>query len=115
MLTQSLEHGVLVLAVEDDPGSAQPNILARLISDLVHVHAPTPVVVVLGGAATAAVITAVVTAHRLCSGLDVLLSVATSSAPARRALRTRAAEHGAGLVVHARTDTAIATAYATAA
>ncbi|MEU8794327.1 hypothetical protein [Streptomyces sp. NPDC048643] len=115
MLTHVLERGVLVLTVQDGLGSAEPNILARLISDLVHVHAPTPVVVVLGTTATTAVIAAVVRAYRLCSELDVLLSVAVPSAPARRTLRDQAAADGAGLVVHARTDVAIATAYAAAA
>ncbi|MEU9137462.1 hypothetical protein AB0D33_16095 [Streptomyces sp. NPDC048404] len=116
MLSHSLENGVLVLTVDDDPGpEAEENALAVLIRDLVHVHAPTPVVVVLSAEAGPVVIDAVVDAHRMCGELDVLMSVAAPSAPARRALQTRTAAHGGGLVVHARADTAITTAYSTAA
>ncbi|MER5387291.1 hypothetical protein ABT040_44955 [Streptomyces sp. NPDC002688] len=117
MLMHALENGVLVLTLDDDPGPTVQTTLAALISDLVHVHAPTPVVIVLGAVAAAAppVIDAVLRAHRMCSQSDVLMSVATPSAPARRALETQATAHGAGLVIHARTDTAITTAYAAAA
>ena len=98
----ALENGVLVLTLDDDPGHTVQTILAALISDLVHVHAPTPVVIVLGAVAAAAppVIDAVLRAHRMCSRLDVLMSVATPSAPARRALETQAPAHGASLVIH---------------
>ncbi|WP_406368566.1 hypothetical protein OG788_45595 [Streptomyces sp. NBC_00647] len=118
MLMHALKNGVLVLTLDDDPGPAAQNTLAALISDLVHVHAPTPVVIVLGAAAAAApaVIDEVLRAHRMCSRLDALISVATPSAPARRALETHATTaQGAGLVIHACTDTAITTAYAAAA
>ncbi|MFI5998093.1 hypothetical protein ACIBAC_40320 [Streptomyces sp. NPDC051362] len=49
----------------------------------------------------------------MCRPLGVLVSVATPCASARRRLQTAAAEQGGGLVVHARTDTAVTTAYAT--
>ncbi|MET9902852.1 hypothetical protein [Streptomyces sp. NPDC006446] len=115
MLMHALENGVLVLALDDDPGPTVQTTLAALISDLVHVHAPTPVVIVLGAVAAPPVIDAVLRAHRMCSRLDVLMSVATPSAPARRALETQAPAHGASLVIHARTHAAITTAYAAAA
>ncbi|MER6206001.1 hypothetical protein [Streptomyces sp. NPDC001642] len=106
---------MLVLVVEDGPGTERTEQLAVLISDLVQAHAPMPAVVVIKGEATDAVVDAVVDAHRRCRGLDVLMSVATVSAPARRALQARADAGGGGLVVHARVDTAIATAGAIAA
>ncbi|MGW6486218.1 hypothetical protein [Streptomyces sp. NPDC055056] len=104
---------MLILVVDDELGPQQGD-LSVLIGDLVHVHAPAAAVIVLEGAATDAVVEAVVEAHRQCQGLDVLMSVATSSAPARRALQTRATVHGGALVVHARVDTAVSTACATA-
>ncbi|MFI5998076.1 hypothetical protein ACIBAC_40230 [Streptomyces sp. NPDC051362] len=113
MLSHALENGVLVLAVDDEPGPEEQN-LAALISDLVHVHAPTPAVIMLGGEVPDPVIEAVVEAHRRCRQLDVLISVATSSAPARRVFQAHATADGGALVVHARVDTAISTAYATA-
>ncbi|MGQ4346420.1 hypothetical protein [Streptomyces sp. SAS_275] len=114
MLSHALESGVLVLTVEDDSGPRNED-LAALISDLIHVHAPTPAVVVLGRTVTGAVIEAIAEAHHRCRHLRTLMSVATPSAPARRALQGRATADGGGLVVHARADTAIATACATAA
>ncbi|MEW2163768.1 hypothetical protein AB0912_12320 [Streptomyces sp. NPDC007084] len=113
MLSHTLDNGVLVLTVEDDQGPQEQN-LAALIGDLVSVHAPTPAVVVLGDAASDAVIEAVVEAHRRCRQLGVLMSVATPSAPTRRTLQARAAAQGGGLVVHARMHTAIPTADAAA-
>ncbi|MFD6298284.1 hypothetical protein ACFWFU_26080 [Streptomyces sp. NPDC060235] len=116
MLSHTFENGVLVLlVVDDEPGPQEDRDLAVLISDLIHVHVPTPAVIVLQGVATDAVVEAVVEAHRRCRHLDVLMSVATYSAPARRALQARATAHGGALVVHARVGTAISTAYATAA
>ncbi|WP_052742978.1 hypothetical protein [Streptomyces mangrovisoli] len=64
-----------------------------------------------------AVIDTVVEAHRRCRELDVLVSVATPSAPARRLLQARTGgrdDHGARLVIHARVDTAITTSDAAA-
>ncbi|MET9904495.1 hypothetical protein [Streptomyces sp. NPDC006446] len=48
---------MLVLTVGDEPGPPEHD-LAALMSDLVHVHAPTPAVVVLGAVVTDAVIEA---------------------------------------------------------
>lgn len=93
MLSHALENGVLVLTVDDEPGPHEQS-LAVLISDLVHVHAPTPAVVVLGAVVTDPVIEAVVEAHHRCRQLDVLMSVATPSAPARRGLQAHATTHG---------------------
>ncbi|MET7746005.1 hypothetical protein [Streptomyces sp. NPDC005385] len=114
MLSHTLEDGVLVLTPQDDPGGEAQDTLTALISDLVQVHAPTPGVIVLGAGATAPVINAVVGAHRMCRSLGVLLSVATPCASARRRLQAATAQ-GGGLVVHARTETAIATACAATA
>jgi hypothetical protein len=114
MLSHALENGVLVLTVEEDSGPRDKD-RAALISDLIHVHAPAPAVIVLGNGTTDAMIEAVVEAHHRCRHLQTLISVATPSAPARRALQGRAAAEGGGLVVHARADTAISTACATAA
>ncbi|MFE2536885.1 hypothetical protein [Streptomyces sp. NPDC059371] len=114
MLSHRLENGVLVLTVEDASGLREQN-LAALISDLVHVHDPTPAVIVLGTVVPDEVIGAVVEAYRRCRQSDVLISVATPSAPTRRALQAQADAAGGGLVVHARVDTAVRTADATAA
>ncbi|MGW1966614.1 hypothetical protein ACWCPD_40900 [Streptomyces sp. NPDC001935] len=114
MLSHRLENGVLVLTLEDAPGLREHN-LAALISDLVHVHDPTPAVIVLGTVVPDEVIEAVVEAYRRCRRSDVLISVATPSAPARRILQAQAAAQGGGLVVYARVDTAVRTADATAA
>ncbi|MFG2453926.1 hypothetical protein [Streptomyces sp. M41(2017)] len=114
MLSHALESGVLVLTVGDCSGPRTED-LAALISDLIHVHAPAPAVIVLGHTVTGTVIEAIAEAQRRCRHLRTLISVATPSAPARRALQGRATAVGGGLVVHARADTAIATACATAA
>ncbi|MFF2364592.1 hypothetical protein ACFVU0_18080 [Streptomyces sp. NPDC058122] len=98
--------------MEDAPGIRERH-LAALISDLIHVHDPTPAVIVLGTVVPDEVIEAVVEAYRRCRQSDVLISVATPSAPARRTLQ--AAAVGGGLVVHACVDTAVRTADAAAA
>ncbi|MFE9812246.1 hypothetical protein ACFYRN_38420 [Streptomyces sp. NPDC005227] len=87
--------------------------MATLLSDFIHVYAPAPAVVVLPAEASTASVGAVTRAHEMCHDLDVLISVVTPSAPARRILRSRPADRGAGLVVHAQSDTAIAAATAT--
>ncbi|WP_190200648.1 hypothetical protein [Streptomyces djakartensis] len=116
MLSHSLDHGVLVITVHRDPGIGGRATLLTSISDLVHAFRPAPVVVVLDCPAPAgAVVSVVLRAHRLCSHLGVLMSVASSSAPTRRALEENADTAGTRLVVHARTDTAVAAAFAAAA
>ncbi|WP_339134800.1 hypothetical protein WJM95_33950 [Streptomyces sp. f51] len=110
MVTHSLEHGVLVLILDDGPGSQAQDDLPRRISDLVHAHDPRPVVIILGGDAPAAATSAVLRAHRMCSDVGVLMSVAAHSAAVRRRLQARTPAVGTSLVVHARADTAIATA-----
>jgi len=112
MLSHSLQRGVLILTVYDEPVDYVDNALAQNISDLVHAHDPAPVVIVLEADVAAPVIEAVVRAHLMCSELGVLVSVATRSASARRVLEGGGNAAGPRLVVHARTDTAIATAYA---
>ncbi|MDQ0791240.1 hypothetical protein QFZ63_000755 [Streptomyces sp. B3I7] len=116
MLSHALERGVLVLTVHRDPGPAGRAALAAEIGNLVHAYRPRPVVVVLEEPATGdPTVGAVLRAHRLCSGLGVLMSVSTHSAPARRLLEAGADTGGCRLVVHARTATAIDAAFAAAA
>jgi hypothetical protein len=116
MLSHALERGVLVITVHRDPGPAGRASLAAEIGALVHAYRPMPVVVVLEEAATGgAAVASVLRAHRLCSNLGVLMSVATHSAPARRQLEAGADTGGCRLVVHARTDTAIDAAFIAAA
>ncbi|MER5882103.1 hypothetical protein ABT119_40030 [Streptomyces sp. NPDC001910] len=115
MLSHRIESGVLVLSIQDDLGAESQDALAALISDLIHVHESVPVVIVLGAAATASVIDAVVRAHRMCRSLSVVVSVATPCASARRRLRAAGTAQGGRMVVHARTDIAITTAFSTAA
>ncbi|MGM0357253.1 hypothetical protein [Streptomyces sp. ECR3] len=115
MLSHALERGVLVLTVHRDPGPTGRAALAAEIGNLVHAYRPRPVVVVLEEpAAGPATVGAVLRAHRLCSGLGVLMSASAHSAPARRLLEEGADTGGCRLVVHARRDTAIAAAFAAA-
>ncbi|WP_458247432.1 hypothetical protein [Streptomyces sp. MAI_2237] len=116
MVSHTFERGVLVVTVSTDPGIARRATLTTEISDLIHAYRPMPVVVVLEEAATGApVVSAVLRAHRMCSRLGVLMSVATHSAPARRLLEADADSVSPRLVVHARTDTAIDATFVAAA
>ncbi|UYQ60231.1 hypothetical protein [Streptomyces peucetius] len=116
MLSHALDRGVLVVTVHQDPGISRRAELATRISSLVHAHKPAPVVIVLEDhAATNAAVSAVLRAHRLCSHLDTLMSVATHSAPARRLLEANADAGSHRLVVHSRIDIAISAANTAAA
>ncbi|MFI9150294.1 hypothetical protein [Streptomyces sp. NPDC053367] len=85
--------------------------LVREIEGLVRAYHPAPVVIVVEEpAATGAALSGVLLVHRTCRALGVLLSVVTSSAPARRVLEANAASAGARLIIHAREDTAVTTA-----
>ncbi|MGX1478496.1 UNVERIFIED_CONTAM: hypothetical protein RKD50_007304 [Streptomyces canus] len=118
MLSYSLEQGVLVITVHDDPGIGGRAALLAEISDLVHVQKSAPVVLVLDEpAVSGAAVSVVLRAHRMCSHLGVLMSVATHSAPARRLLEMNADTSGIRLVIHGDVDRAVsvATAFAAAA
>lgn len=116
LLSHSLDHGVLVITVHEDPGVGGRATLVEKISGLVQAHRPAPVVIVLDEpAARGPVVSAVLRVHRLCGGLGTLMSVATHSAPTRRALEADAGTGGTRLVVHARVDTAVSAAFAAAA
>ncbi|NEB11220.1 hypothetical protein G3I32_20665 [Streptomyces coelicoflavus] len=116
MLSHTLEHGVLVITVDQDPGVDGRAALTTHITNLVDAHRPAPVVIVLTErAAGHAAVSAVLRAHQWCGRLDVLMSVVTHSAPARRLLENNADTSGPRLVVHARIDTAISTAFTAAA
>ncbi|MFF0204613.1 hypothetical protein [Streptomyces sp. NPDC005017] len=117
LLSHSLDHGVLVITVHhDDPGIGGRAALPARLEGLVHAYRPAPVVLSLEEPAvdTAAVST-VLGLHRVCRQLGMLMSVVSGSAPARRALEARAATIGTRLVVHARTSTAMAAAFAVVA
>ncbi|MET7475974.1 hypothetical protein ABZT17_16625 [Streptomyces sp. NPDC005648] len=109
-----LERRVLVITIHDEPGAGTRAAPLTRISDLVHGYRPASVVIVLDQPApTRAALGVVLRAHRLCSRLGLVLSVAAHSAPVRRLLAALAdTEDGIRLVVHARADTAIATATA---
>ncbi|MER7481647.1 hypothetical protein ABTX60_29130 [Streptomyces sp. NPDC126510] len=116
MLSHSLDHGVLVITVHQDPGIGGRATLLTRISDLVQAYRPAPVVIVLDEpAARSAVVSVVLRVHHLCSRTGTLMSVATHSAPVRRTLETDADTAGTRLVVHARADTAVAASYAAVA
>ncbi|WP_431987622.1 hypothetical protein [Streptomyces parvulus] len=116
MLSHTLEHGVLVITVDRDPGIDGRAALTTHITNLVDVHQPTPVVIVLTeGADGHAAVSAVLRAHQWCGRLGVLMSAVTHSAPVRRLLENNADTTGTRLVVHARVDTAITTAFTAAA
>ena len=113
MLSHTLERGVLVITVHEDPGIGGRAALLTQVSDLVQGIRPSSVVIVLDEpAATEAAISVVLRVHRLSSHLDLVTFVATHSAPARRLLDANADTHGIRLVIHARAHTAIATATA---
>ena len=113
MMTHTLEHRVLVITMHDDPGIAMRAALLAQISDLVRGHKPASVVIVLEQPApTQAALSVVLLAHHLCSHLGLVMFVATQSAPVRRLLAAGADTKDIGLVIHARADTAIATATA---
>ncbi|MCL7369570.1 hypothetical protein [Streptomyces ardesiacus] len=115
MLSHTLEHGVLVITVDRDPGIDGRATLTTQITNLVDAHRPAPVVIVLTERATGpAAVSAVLRAHQWCGRLDVLMSVVTDSAPVRRLLEDNADSAGPRLVVHARADTAISTAFTAA-
>ncbi|MET8460061.1 hypothetical protein [Streptomyces parvulus] len=116
MLSHTLEHGVLVITVNRDPGIDGRAALTTHITNLVDAHQPTPVVIVLTeGADGHAAVSAVLRAHQWCGRLGVLMSAVTHSAPVRRLLENNADTTGTRLVVHARVDTAITTAFTAAA
>lgn len=116
MLSHRVEHDVLLITVQEDPGVSGRAGLASQITDLVQAHHPSPVLVVIdNAAATPATASAVLRAHRQCGILKTLLSVATHDAPTRRLLEDNAGSGGPRLVVHPRVDVAIDTAYTAAA
>lgn len=116
MLSHTIEHGVLVITVDQDPGISGRARVSETVSDLVHAHRPAPVVIVLDDrAAGTAAVSAVLRAHRMCSHLGILMSIATHSAPARRLLEANACTDGTRPVIHARKDIAIVTALDAAA
>ncbi|MCS0603366.1 hypothetical protein NX794_19415 [Streptomyces sp. LP11] len=113
MMSHSLQQDVLVITVHEDPGVDGRAGLLTDIGDLVRVRRPAFAVIVLDDdAATEAVVSVVLRAHRLCSDLGVVLSVAACGAPVRRLLEAGADTRGIRLVIHARAETAIATATA---
>ncbi|MFC7894366.1 hypothetical protein [Streptomyces sp. NPDC057381] len=116
MLSHTLEHGVLVITLDQDPGIDGRAALTTHITNLVDAHKPTPVVIVLTDRAGGpAAVSAVLRAHQWCGRLGVLMSVVTHSAPVRRLLDDNTDASGPRLVVHARVDTAISTAFTAAA
>lgn len=116
MLSHTLERGVLVITVDRDPGIDGRATLTTYLTNLVDAHRPAPVVIVLTERATGhATVSAVLRAHQWCGRLGVLMSAVTHSAPVRRLLDNNADTSGTRLVVHARVDTAIATAFTAAA
>ncbi|WP_330350815.1 hypothetical protein [Streptomyces sp. NBC_00582] len=116
LLSHSVQGGVLVITVYEDPGADARAALQARIGDLVQAHRPSTLVMILDEPAAARpVIGVVLRVHRLCARLGILMSVATHSAPARHLLETWAdGLDGTRLVVHARIDTAIAGATALA-
>ncbi|MDF6022992.1 hypothetical protein [Streptomyces sp. JH34] len=116
MLCHRLEHDVLVITVDEDPGISGRAGLATRITDLVHTYRPSSVLLVIGlAAATPATASAVLRAHRRCGETDTVLSVATQDAATRRLLEDNADSRGPKLVVRDRVDLPVGTAYVPAA
>ncbi|MFD8234738.1 hypothetical protein ACFV20_23045 [Streptomyces sp. NPDC059696] len=116
LLSHTRDRGVLVITVHQDPGVDGSAMLLTRISDLVQACRPAPVVVVLDEpAARSSVVGVILRVHQLCGRLGTLMSVATHSAPVRRALEAGADTGGTRLVVHARADTAVTAACAAVA
>ncbi len=115
MLSHMVEHGVLVVTVRHDPGVAGRAQLSELISDLVHAHRPSPVVIVLGEQAIGLpAVSAVLRAHRMCSQLGIPMSVVTDSAAVSHLFEANAYIDGNRLIIHSRKDTATTAAFPTA-
>ncbi|MFE9674337.1 hypothetical protein ACFYO5_09465 [Streptomyces sp. NPDC006259] len=114
MTSHTRLQDVLVITVHADPGIGGRSALFAQIGGLIEGHLPGSVVVVLDEpAATEAAVGVLLRAHRLCSRLGLVMSVATHSAPARRLLDEANADTGGiRLIIHARADIAIATATA---
>ncbi|MFF8845391.1 hypothetical protein ACF08N_22155 [Streptomyces sp. NPDC015127] len=108
MLHHRIERGVLVITMRDEVDLGHRVAVAHGIADLVRAHVPAPVVIVLEDPVVrAATLSAVLRAHLMCGGLDVLMAVVTPSAPARRLLEANADAGGTRLVVFARTGQAV--------
>ncbi|MFG1665116.1 hypothetical protein [Streptomyces sp. Y7] len=113
MMSHTIERGVLVITMHGNPGIAMRATLLARINDLVHVHKPASVVVVLDQPSpTPTALSLVLRTHHLCSHLGLVMSVAARSAPVRRLLAAGTDATDIGLVIPARADTAIATATA---
>ncbi|MFE1437381.1 hypothetical protein [Streptomyces sp. NPDC058739] len=109
LLSHSLDHGVLVITVHQDPGIGGRAAFLAQLEGLVYAHRPAPVVLRLEQhAVDAAEVGAVLDLHRACKDLGVLMSVVSASAPARRVLAAGADSSGTHLVIHARASTAVA-------
>ncbi|MFJ8630909.1 hypothetical protein [Streptomyces sp. NPDC093568] len=112
-MSHTLEQRVLVITMHDDPATDTRAALLAQITDLVHVHKPASVVIVLDQPSPSqTTLSVVLRAHHLCSHLDLVMFVASHSAPVRRLLAAAADTRDIRLVIHARADTAIATATA---
>lgn len=111
MMRHACDYGVLVITLYSDAGPADRTGLFTRLGSLVRMHDPRPVVLVLAGPDIAEdALDVVLRVHRLCTRLGLLLSVACPSAPVRRLLEANADPDGAPPVIHARADTAVATA-----
>ncbi|MGW3018605.1 hypothetical protein [Streptomyces longwoodensis] len=116
MLSHTLDRDVLVLTLHDDADAGGRGTLYPRISGLVEACRPSAVVIVLDArTALHATIGVILRVQRLCRRLGILLSVAAASAPVRRLLEANAEAHHVHLVIHARADTAVATAYTSVA
>ncbi|MCV2457773.1 hypothetical protein OEB94_00445 [Streptomyces sp. ICN988] len=111
MLSHVLEQGVLVIKVYGGTRIDGRATLFAKIGDLIHAYKPTPVVIVLDDSAVGRMmLSVVVRAHRMCTSLGVLMSVASHSAPLRRQLEASVGTDTKQLVIHARADVAISAA-----
>ncbi|CAL9337778.1 hypothetical protein SUDANB6_00207 [Streptomyces sp. enrichment culture] len=116
MLSHTMEHGVLVITVDKDPGIDGRAALSTRMTHLIEAHLPTPVVVDLADpAASDVTVSAVLRAHQLCGRHGVSMSVVARSAPLRRLLEDRADAACPRLALHTRMDTAVAACFTAAA
>ncbi|MFI2367955.1 hypothetical protein [Streptomyces sp. NPDC018833] len=109
VLTHMLDRGVLVLTLHGDVTISDRATVSQKLAEAVRSYTPQAVVIELRTpVVSAAALSAVLRAHRLCGQAGVALSAVATVSSARRLLK--AGTDGSGLPVFARRQDAIAAA-----
>lgn len=84
VLTHTLDRGVLLVCLDGDVPISERALLSQQFTDLVRMHLPRAVVIEIGvSAVSAAALSTVLRAQRLCDQARVPLVVVTGAAVAR--------------------------------